>query len=158
MTMDGSIVADFITTGKLNASMVQTGFNEFSNVIKLLPEGLESRVNGKRRMQLDSIGRLNVFDDTETMIGFLGTKGKADMPGKKGVSVAIRPGRFLSLSVYNTDTDYYNPYFEIVDDPSMYGMKGNHMWQNLFTNGFKLVFNKSSDGIAYKYIQKNKFL
>lgn len=157
MTMDGSIVADFITTGKLNASMVQTGFNEFSNVIKLLPEGLESRVNGKRRMQLDSIGRLNVFDDTETMIGFLGYQGKADMPGKKGVSVAIRPGRFLSLSVYNTDTDYYNPYFEIVDDPSMYGMKGNHMWQNLFTNGFKLVFNKSSDGIAYKYIQKISF-
>lgn len=157
MTMDGSIVADFITTGKLNASMVQTGFNEFGSVIKLLPEGLESRVGGKRRMQLDTIGRLNVFDDTETMIGFLGYQGKADMPGKKGVSVAIRPNRFLSLSVYNTATDYYNPYFEIVDDPSMYGMKGNHMWENLLTNGFKIVLNKSSDGVAYKYIQKVGF-
>lgn len=76
MTMDGSIVADFITTGKLNASMVQTGFNEFGSIIKLLPEGLESRVDGKRRMQLDSIGRLNVFDDSETMIGFVGYQGK----------------------------------------------------------------------------------
>ncbi|KAB2396039.1 phage tail spike protein [Bacillus cereus] len=153
MTMKGEIVADFITTGKLNAAMVQTGFNEFGSIIKLLPEGLESRVDGKRRMQLDSIGRLNVFDDTETMIGFLGYQGKADKPGKKGVSVAIRPGRFLSLSVYNAATDYYNPYFEIVDDASMYGMKGNHSWDNLLTNGYKVVFNESKDGKAYKFIQ-----
>ncbi|PGW24557.1 endopeptidase [Bacillus thuringiensis] len=154
MTMDGSIVADFITTGKLNASMVQTGFNNFGSIIKLLPEGLESRVGGKRRMQLDSLGRLSVFDDTEAMIGFLGYQGKADMPGKKGVSVAIRPGRFLSLSVYNSATDFYNPYFEIVDDPSMYGMKGNHSWDSLLLNGYKIVFNESSNGKAYKFIQK----
>lgn len=154
MTMDGSIVADFITTGKLNASMVQTGFNEFGSVIKLLPEGLESRVSGKRRMQLDTIGRLNVFDDSETMIGFLGYQGKVDMPGKKGVSVAIRPNRFLSLSVYNTASDYYNPYFEIVDDSSMYGISGNHLWKDLLTNGVKIVFNASGEGRARNYIQE----
>ncbi|PEQ02662.1 phage tail spike protein [Bacillus toyonensis] len=154
MTMDGSIVADFITTGKLNASMVQAGFNEFGSVIKLLPEGLESRVSGKRRMQLDTIGRLNVFDDSETMIGFLGYQGKVDIPGKKGVSVAIRPNRFLSLSVYNTASDYYNPYFEIVDDSSMYGISGNHLWKDLLTNGVKIVFNASSEGRARNYIQE----
>lgn len=154
MTMDGSIVADFITTGKLNASMVQTGFNEFGSIIKLLPEGLESRVDGKRRMQLDSIGRLNVFDDSETMIGFVGYQGKKDMPGMKGVSVAIRPNRFLSLSVYNAATDFYNPYFEIVDNPSMYGMAGNHLWKDLLTNGVKVVFNASTDNRARNYIQE----
>lgn len=154
MTMDGSIVADFITTGKLNASMVQTGFNEFGSVIKLLPEGLESRVGGKRRMQLDNIGRLNIFDDNETKVGFLGAQFKENDPNKRGVSVAIHPNRFLSLSVYNAATNFYNPYFEIVDDPSMYGMKGNHLWENLITNGFRIVFNEGSNGKAYKFIQK----
>ncbi|MGU9541164.1 phage tail spike protein [Bacillus cereus] len=154
MTMDGSIVADFITTGKLNASMVQTGFNEFGSVIKLLPEGLESRVGGKKRMQLDNIGRLNIFDDNETKVGFLGAQFKENDPNKRGVSVAIHPNRFLSLSVYNAATNFYNPYFEIVDDPSMYGMKGNHSWDNLLLNGYKIVFNESSNGKAYKFIRK----
>ncbi|MEF8682063.1 UNVERIFIED_CONTAM: phage tail protein [Bacillus cereus] len=154
MTMDGSIVADFITTGKLNASMVQTGFNEFGSVIKLLPEGLESRVGGKRRMQLDNIGKLNIFDDNELKVGFLGAQYKENDPNKRGVSVAIHPNRFLSLSVYNAATNFYNPYFEIVDDPSMYGMKGNHLWENLITNGFRIVFNEGSNGKAYKFIQK----
>ncbi|PFQ01436.1 phage tail spike protein [Bacillus cereus] len=154
MTMDGSIVADFITTGKLNASMVQTGFNEFGSVIKLLPEGLESRVGGKRRMQLDNIGRLNIFDDNESKVGFLGAQFKENDPNKRGVSVAIHPNRFLSLSVYNAATNFYNPYFEIVDDPSMYGMKGNHLWENLIANGFRIIFNEGSNGKAYKFIQK----
>ncbi|MEB9880140.1 phage tail spike protein [Bacillus cereus] len=154
MTMDGSIVADFITTGKLNASMVQTGFNEFGSVIKLLPEGLESRVGGKRRMQLDNIGRLNIFDDNELKVGFLGAQYKENDPNKRGVSVAIHPNRFLSLSVYNAATNFYNPYFEIVDDPSMYGMKGNHLWENLIANGFRIIFNEGSNGKAYKFIQK----
>ncbi len=154
MTMDGSIVADFITTGKLNASMVQTGFNEFGSVIKLLPEGLESRVGGKRRMQLDNIGKLNIFDDNELKVGFLGAQYKENDPNKRGVSVAIHPNRFLSLSVYNAATNFYNPYFEIVDDPSMYGMKGNHLWENLIANGFRIIFNEGSNGKAYKFIQK----
>lgn len=157
MTMDGSIVADFITTGKLNASMVQTGFNNFGSIIKLLPEGLESRVDGKRRMQLDSLGRLNVFDDSETMIGFVGYQGKVDIPGMKGVSVSIRPNRFLSLAVYNTATELYNPYFEVVDNPSMYGLAGNHLWKDLLTNGFKVVLNNSSEGRARNYIQELSF-
>lgn len=154
MTMDGSIVADFITTGKLNAAMVQTGFNEFGSIIKLLPEGLESRVNGKRRMQLDNVGRLNIFDNDETMIGFLGYQGKANNPSMKGVSVAIRPNRFLSLSVYNEGTDFYNPYFEIVDNPNLYGIAGNHLWKDLMFNRTKAVFNDSGDGVARNFIQE----
>lgn len=76
------------------------------------------------------------------------------MPGMKGVSVAIRPNRFLSLSVYNAATDFYNPYFEIVDNPSMYGMAGNHLWKDLLTNGVKVVFNASTDNRARNYIQE----
>ncbi|MGE6619919.1 hypothetical protein ACQKFJ_30745, partial [Bacillus mycoides] len=154
MTMDGSIVADFITTGKLNASMVQTGFNEFGSVIKLLPEGLESRVGGKRRMQLDNIGRLNVYDAVETMVGFVGYQGKANNPSAKGMSLSIQPNRFLSLSVYNSGTDYYNPFFEIVDSSSMYGLAGNHLWKDLMFNKGKAVFNDSSEGLARSYIQE----
>ena len=153
MTMDGSIVADFITTGKLNASMVQVGFNEYGNTIKLLPEGLESRVNGKRRMLLNDIGQLAVFDDSENKIGFVGYQQKINNLSFKGMSLAIQPNRFLSLSVYAGD-NVYNPYFEIVDNPSVYGISGNHLWKDLMTNGTKVVFNASTDKRARNYIQE----
>ncbi len=153
MTMDGSIVADFITTGKLNASMVQVGFNEYGNTIKLLPEGLESRVNGKRRMLLNDIGQLAVFDDYENKIGFVGYQQKINNLSFKGMSLAIQPNRFLSLSVYAGD-NVYNPYFEIVDDPSVYGIAGNHLWKDLMTNGTKVVFNASTDNRARNFIQE----
>ncbi|MDM5430841.1 phage tail spike protein [Bacillus mycoides] len=153
MTMDGSIVADFITTGKLNASMVQVGFNEYGNTIKLLPEGLESRVNGKRRMHLNDIGQLAVFDESENKIGFVGYQQKLNNLNFKGMSLAIQPNRFLSLSVYAGD-NVYNPYFEIVDNPSVYGIAGNHLWKDLMTNGTKVVFNASTDNRARNYIQE----
>lgn len=153
MTMDGSIVADFITTGKLNAAMVQVGFNEYGNTIKLLPEGLESRVSGKRRMLLNDIGQLAVFDDSENKIGFVGYQQKINNLSFKGMSLAIQPNRFLSLSVYAGD-NVYNPYFEIVDNPSVYGIAGNHLWKDLMTNGTKIVFNASSDNKARNFIQE----
>lgn len=153
MTMDGSIVADFITTGKLNAAMVQVGFNEYGNTIKLLPEGLESRVSGKRRMLLNDIGQLAVFDDSENKIGFVGYQQKINNLSFKGMSLAIQPNRFLSLSVYAGD-NVYNPYFEIVDNPSVYGIAGNHLWKDLMTNGTKIVFNASSDNRARNFIQE----
>lgn len=153
MTMDGSIVADFITTGKLNASMVQVGFNEYGNTIKLLPEGLESRVNGKRRMILNDIGQLAVFDDSENKIGFVGYQQKINNLSFKGMSLAIQPNRFLSLSVYAGD-NVYNPYFEIVDNPNVYGIAGNHLWKDLMTNGTKVVFNASTDNRARNFIQE----
>jgi len=153
MTMDGSIVADFITTGKLNAAMVQVGFNEYGNTIKLLPEGLESRVSGKRRMLLNDIGQLAVFDDSENKIGFVGYQQKINNLSFKGMSLAIQPNRFLSLSVYTGD-NVYNPYFEIVDNPSVYGIAGNHLWKDLMTNGTKIVFNASTDNRARNFIQE----
>ncbi|MDA1861145.1 phage tail protein [Bacillus cereus group sp. BY122LC] len=153
MTMDGSIVADFITTGKLNAAMVQVGFNEYGNTIKLLPEGLESRVSGKRRMLLNDIGQLAVFDDSENKIGFVGYQQKINNLSFKGMSLAIQPNRFLSLSVYAGD-NVYNPYFEIVDNPSVYGIAGNHLWKDLMTNGTKIVFNASTDNRARNFIQE----
>ncbi|KXY06427.1 phage tail spike protein [Bacillus sp. FSL K6-0067] len=153
MTMDGSIVADFITTGKLNASMVQVGFNEYGNTIKLLPEGLESRVNGKRRMHLNDIGQLAVFDDSENKIGFVGYQQKLNNLNFKGMTLSIQPNRFLSLSVY-AGNNVYNPYFEIVDNPSVYGIAGNHLWKDLMTNGAKVVFNASTDNKARNYIQE----
>ncbi|PEN01397.1 hypothetical protein CN630_34070, partial [Bacillus wiedmannii] len=58
ITKDGQIVADFITTGTLNAGMIRTGFNEYGNNIKMMPEGLQSVVNGIKRMELNNLGQL----------------------------------------------------------------------------------------------------
>ncbi|SCM90409.1 phage tail spike protein [Bacillus mycoides] len=156
MTMDGSIVADFITTGKLNASMVQVGFNEYGNTIKLLPDGLESHVDGKRRMHLNNLGQMAVYDGSENKVGFVGYQLKNFDNNFKGMSLAIQPNRFLSLSVYNGN-DAYNPYLEIVDNANIYGLSGTHLWKDLLTNGVKVVFNESKNGKFQNYIQELSF-
>ncbi|PHD00645.1 endopeptidase [Bacillus toyonensis] len=152
MTMDGSIVADFITTGKLNAGMVQTGFNEYGNSIKMMPDGLQAQINGKKSMELNNLGQLMVYDDSTNRIGMLGYQFKNDNP-MKGVTMNIEKNRFLSLSVRDDFSGAFTPFLEIVDN-NIYGLSGVHVWKDFLTNGNKIVLNKSSVGFTDNWIQE----
>ncbi|MBJ8054695.1 phage tail protein [Bacillus cereus] len=150
ITNDGSIVADFITTGKLSSGMVQVGFNEYGNNIKMLPDGLQSQVDGIKRMELNNLGQLIVYDDSAGRIGMLGYQFKNNN-SMKGVTMNIEPNRFLSLAIRNGDS--FIPFLEIVDN-YIYGLLGVHIWKDLLLNGNKSVFNASSEGRARNYIQE----
>ncbi|HHP1048467.1 phage tail spike protein [Bacillus thuringiensis] len=152
ITKDGSIVADFIKTGKLNAGMVQTGFNEYGNNIKMMPEGLQSVVNGIKRMELDNLGRLIVYDTDGSRIGSLGYQFRTD--NTKGVTMNIDPNRYLSFSVLDPATQLHNPRLEIVDNTTTYGFSGIFAWRDIWTNSRRIVFSDATLNKMGNYIQE----
>ncbi|MDZ4519034.1 phage tail spike protein [Bacillus cereus] len=156
ITKDGSIVADFIKTGKLNAGMVQTGFNEYGNTIKMMPEGLQSQVNNVKRMELNNLGQLMIYDADATRIGSLGYQYRVS-DNSKGVTMNITPGRYLSFSVYNPTTDLHDPNFEIVDTTTTYGTKGIFAWRDMWMNTRQLVLSDANLGAKKNYIQELLF-
>ncbi|MFV5912495.1 phage tail spike protein [Bacillus cereus] len=156
ITKDGSIVADFIKTGKLNAGMVQTGFNEYGNTIKMMPEGLQSQVNGVKRMELNNLGQLMIYDADATRIGSLGYQYRVS-DNSKGVTMNITPGRYLSFSVYNPTTDLHDPNFEIVDTTTTYGTRGIFAWRDMWMNARQLVLSDANLGAKKNYIQELLF-
>ncbi|HGG0587186.1 MULTISPECIES: phage tail spike protein [Bacillus] len=153
ITKDGSIVADFIKTGKLNAGMVQTGFNEYGNNIKMMPEGLQSTVNGIKRMELNNFGQLVIFDSDATRVGMLGYQYRVS-DNTKGVTMNVEPGRYLSFSVLNPTTQLYDPRFEVVDNDTTYGFKGIFAWRDMWLNTRKLILSSQSGGKEGNYIQE----
>ncbi|ENB4264220.1 phage tail protein [Bacillus cereus] len=153
ITKDGSIVADFIKTGKLNAGMVQTGFNEYGNTIKMMPEGLQSQVNGVKRMELNNLGQLAVYDSDANKVGSLGYQYRVS-DNTKGVTMNIEPGRYLSFSVLNPTTQLYDPHFEVVDNTTTYGYKGIFAWRDMWLNTRKVILSSQSGRKEGNYIQE----
>ncbi|WP_304521813.1 phage tail spike protein [Bacillus toyonensis] len=153
ITKDGSIVADFITTGKLNAGMIRTGFNEYGNNIVMMPEGLQSMVDSVKRMELDNLGRLMIYDTDATRIGSLGYQFRTT-DNTKGVTMNITPGRYLSFSVYNPVTQVHDPNFEIVDATSTYGTRGIFAWRDMWLNSRRFILSDANLGQARNYIQE----
>lgn len=156
ITKDGSIVADFIKTGKLNAGMVTTGFNEYSNNIMMLPEGLQSQVNGIKRMELNNLGQLMIYDNVGSFIGELGYQFRVS-DNSKGASINIGTDRFLSLSVLNPTTQLYEPRFEVVDTITTYGFKGLFAWRDMWLNKSQLIFSDVNLGAKSNVIQELLF-
>ncbi|PEL71129.1 hypothetical protein CN637_03785 [Bacillus toyonensis] len=153
ITKDGSIVADFIKTGTLDAGMIRAGFNEYGNSIKMMPEGLQSTVNNIKRMELNNLGQLAVYDSDANKVGSLGYQYRVS-DNTKGVTMNIEPGRYLSFSVLDTATQLYEPKFEVVDNTTTYGFKGIFAWQNLWMNTGKVVFSSQSRGKESNYMQE----
>ncbi|WP_416808864.1 phage tail spike protein [Bacillus thuringiensis] len=153
ITKDGSIVADFIKTGTLDAGMVRTGFNEYGNTIKMMPEGLQSQVNGVKRMELNNFGQLVIFDSDATRVGMLGYQYRVS-DNTKGVTMNVEPGRYLSFSVLNPTTQLYDPHFEVVDNDTTYGFKGIFAWRNLWMNTSKIILSSQSRRKESNYIQE----
>ncbi|WP_252194994.1 phage tail spike protein [Bacillus toyonensis] len=153
ITKDGQIVADFITTGTLNAGMIRTGFNEYGNNIKMMPEGLQSVVNGIKRMELNNLGQLLIFDSDGSKIGSLGYQYRVS-DNTKGVTMNIEPNRYLSFSVLNPTTQLYDPHFEVVDNTATYGYKGIFAWRDMWLNTRKVILSSQSGRKEGNYIQE----
>ncbi|MCR6791697.1 phage tail spike protein [Bacillus paranthracis] len=153
ITKDGSIVADFITTGKLNAGMVQIGFNEYENNIKMMPEGLQSLVNGIKRMELNNLGQLMIYDADGSKIGSMGYQFRVT-DDSKGVTMNIEPNRFLSFSVLDPSTQLYSPHFEVVDTATTYGFKGIFAWRDMWINKNRLILSDTSAGKMGNFLQE----
>ncbi|PEK83580.1 hypothetical protein COK36_01555 [Bacillus cereus] len=153
ITKDGSIVADFIKTGTLDAGMIRAGFNEYGNSIKMMPEGLQSTVNNIKRMELNNLGQLAVYDSDANKVGSLGYQYRVS-DNTKGVTMNIEPGRYLSFSVLNPTTQLYDPHFEVVDNTTTYGYKGIFAWRDMWLNTRKVILSSQSGRKEGNYIQE----
>ncbi|MGE6313401.1 phage tail spike protein [Bacillus cereus] len=153
ITKDGSIVADFITTGKLNAGMIRTGFNEYENNIVMMPEGLQSRVNGIKRMELNNLGQLLIYDADGSKIGSMGYQFRIS-DNSKGVTMNIEPNRYLSFSVLDPATQIYSPHFEVVDTATTYGFKGIFSWRDMWLNARRMILSSANSGKIGNYVQE----
>lgn len=153
ITKDGSIVADFITTGKLNTGMIRTGFNEYGNNIVMMPEGLQSLVNGIKRMELNNLGQLMIYDADGSKIGSMGYQFRVT-DDSKGVTMNIEPNRFLSFSVLDPSTQLYSPHFEVVDTATTYGFKGIFAWRDMWINKNRLILSDTSAGKMGNFLQE----
>lgn len=92
ITMNGSIVADFINVGILNANLIQTGklkaslvevaFNEIGNTIKIASDSLTIYKGSSRLMQMNQNGMS--FWNGNNAVGKIGTAGRMDLKGIAG--------------------------------------------------------------------------
>ncbi|MCM3735606.1 phage tail protein [Bacillus cytotoxicus] len=160
MTMDGSIVADFIKTGRLSAELVQAGFNDYGDNIQLMSDGLHAKQNGKTSMVLGGNGVLSIYDKNEKPIGYVGHTYKVDDPTKRGIVINGELGRFLSIGFRGDESDgqdpnAYYPYMEFADN-AYYGRKGIFVSKPLQMNCNKIVLNANSSGDT-NIIQELKF-
>lgn len=106
MTMDGSIVADFINVGILNASLIKTGvldanlvrvaFNNIGDAIEIAANALTVYNGTARLMQLNRNGQ--TFWNNATQLGRMGTAGRLNINGSAN-NGADKTGKALFLTL-----------------------------------------------------------
>lgn len=88
MTQDGAFVADFITTGVLDANVIRTSWNGITNYIQLENGCLNIYDSNKKLvMQLNSSG--NHFYRDGKYLGYIGTSQLVSDTSKKGFSFGM---------------------------------------------------------------------
>lgn len=131
MTIDGAIVADFITTGILNANLIKTGVLEGVKIIATLGSiaGWEMKngvlVSSDGTIELDSINNVISFYDSNGVklmstnqsglkfwreaneIGGIGITKAADAD-TYGITFNLKGGDAMTWSVYDSETGNYN--------------------------------------------------
>ncbi|WP_157454982.1 phage tail spike protein [Carnobacterium maltaromaticum] len=110
ITMNGSIVADFINVGILNANLIQTGklkaslvevaFNEIGNTIKIASDSLTIYKGSSRLMQMNQNGMS--FWNGATAVGKIGTAGKLNITNTAGNGTDYS-GRALFIDSQNSE-------------------------------------------------------
>ena len=96
ITIDGQIVADYITAGTLRADLIQSGFNEISPTVEMTGAGLiVSSSTGGRSMELRDAGLIMSSDNLET-----GSLYGIDSPSRgKGIALTTYDDRFMGFYI-----------------------------------------------------------
>lgn len=110
ITMNGSIVADFINVGILNANLIQTGklkaslvevaFNEIGNTIKIASDSMTIYKGSSRIMQMNQNGMS--FWNGSSPVGKIGTAGKLNITNTAGNGTDYS-GRALFIDLENSE-------------------------------------------------------
>ena len=178
MTMDGAIVADFITTGVLNAGLIKTGtlasidgsisIDMNSGDFRLGANGKSKVIINQDRLDInDSIGKkaisftgrnMELYDyDTGSQIGYyginkIGTSSGGD-PNKKGLVMGMENSSFVGFLGNTGDTSEYYAimnYGGYPKDPVGFNLY-TPLWLN--NNSIDGAFNISAKNIFATYTE-----
>lgn len=99
ITIDGQIVADYITAGTLSAELIQSGFNKITAGTSITQEGIK-QVDASGEYAVMAGGGLRFYTSNDTLNGSIEssyyTQG-GSYTGETGVGIFIQPGRKFSL-------------------------------------------------------------
>lgn len=95
ITIDGQIVADYITAGTLSAELIQSGFNGISEGVSITKDGLITMSSGGHYTQMVS-GSLRVFDAEGNMTGTFGLSIGSES-GSTGSAIFASTGHAFSI-------------------------------------------------------------
>lgn len=95
ITIDGQIVADYITAGTLSADLIQSGFNGIATGVSISKEGLITQSNAGNYTQLVS-GSLRIFDNANNMTGTFGLSSIA-ATGETGSAIFVSEGHLFGI-------------------------------------------------------------
>lgn len=153
MTMDGSIVADFITTGILNANLIRTGsIRNFdgSLEINLEGKGIDFKKNGNKAVSVNG-SQVEWYDwegTTRTSrVGNIYSTRRDGEINKPGISLGHREKAHLTLSYFDEATGNYHPYIDFNHARTLASDYDITVWtEMLFKEGIYLPYIKSSLG------------
>ncbi|WP_373761374.1 tail fiber domain-containing protein [Jeotgalibaca porci] len=95
ITIDGQIVADYITAGTLSADLIQSGFNGIAPGVSMTKDGLITRSDTGSYTQLVS-GSLRIFDNANNMTGTFGLSSIA-ATGETGSAIFVSEGHLFGI-------------------------------------------------------------
>lgn len=95
ITIDGQIVADYITAGTLSADLIQSGFNGIATGVSISKDGLITQSNAGNYTQLVS-GSLRIFDNANNMTGTFGLSSLA-ATGETGSAIFVSEGHMFGI-------------------------------------------------------------
>ncbi len=95
ITIDGQIVADYITAGTLSADLIQSGFNGIATGVSMTKDGLITRSGTGNYTQLVS-GSLRIFDNANNMTGTFGLSSIA-ATGETGSAIFVSEGHLFGI-------------------------------------------------------------
>ncbi len=95
ITIDGQIVADYITAGTLSADLIQSGFNGIAPGVSMTKDGLITRSDTGNYTQLVS-GSLRIFDNANNMTGTFGLSSIA-ATGETGSAIFVSEGHLFGI-------------------------------------------------------------
>lgn len=94
ITIDGQIVADYITAGTLSAELIQSGFNDIAFGTSITQEGIK-QVDANGEYAIMANGGLNFYTANDILNGSI--ESSYQTGGETGVGIFIHPGRRFSL-------------------------------------------------------------
>lgn len=122
ITIDGQIVADYITAGTLSSELIQSGFNKITAGTSITQDGIK-QVAASGEYVIMASGGLQFYTSADIKTGSIETS--YQQTGQTGVGVFIAPNQRFSVIRSNLGSEENVTIFEVVEDTDELRLRQN---------------------------------